>query len=103
MSEYDLTGSKNAIALNESESVGVFAHKKFNTNQTRSTLFTPEYLLEWAKAVNDAYEDEPAVEVVFTPKKPIVAKANSDDADVGIGLAPRLMPEDYEEIIGESE
>ena len=100
MSDYELTGSANAIGFNETNTVGAFVCEGFTTNQTRTGLFTPEGLLEWAQAVNDAYGDNPAVEIVFTPNKPLVAKKRDTDKDVniGIGLAPRLKPDDYEEL-----
>lgn len=105
MSDYNLTGDSTAVALNESNTVGVFAYKNINNNQTRSALFTPEYLLEWAKAVNDAYGDDPAIEVVFTPDKPMVATKKTDkQTQVGIGIAPRLKPDDYDDLVdGDSE
>lgn len=104
MNDYNLEASETSLSLNESNTVGAFAFRGMTDNQTRTTLFTPETLLEWAKAVNDAFEDDPAIEIVFTPKKPMVAKKVSDkDVNIGIGVAPRLKPDDYEEMIGDSD
>jgi hypothetical protein len=104
MSEYEIEASETSLSLNESNTVGAFAYQSMTDNQTRTTLFTPETLLEWAKAVNDAYEDDPAIEIVFTPKKPMVAKKVSDtNVSIGIGVAPRLRPDDYDGMIGDSE
>jgi len=101
MSDYELNGSDVAVELNKSRSVGVFSTESVRSNQTRTTLFTPEYLLEWAKAVAEAYEDEPAIEVVFTPKKPMVAQ-HINANQIGIGIAPRLRPDEWEELDGDS-
>ena len=87
--EYELKGGPSGVALNRENTVGVFAHTHFTTNQTRSSLFDPDYLVEWAKAVRDAYGLE--VEVVFTPDKPMVAVDPDPDVTslAGIAVCPR--------------
>ena len=91
--EIQLMGSKDSVALNAGDTIAVFAYDHTKNNQTRTTTFTPELLLEWAKRVNEAYGDDPAVELVFTPDKPLIARKQTTDKEpsIGIGLAPRLL------------
>ena len=88
-----LVGNKDSVSLNSSDTVSVFAYQHTTTNQTRTTTFTPRLLLEWAKRVDEAYGDDPSVEIVFTPEKPIVARKAGTDKDphLGIALAPRIF------------
>jgi len=95
MSEYDLTANSKSIALEPTETIGI-SSLHFTGKQTRSAKFTPALLREWAEAVEDAFDGEPAVEIVFTPDKPIVAREITDDdysESVGVCLAPRLVPD----------
>jgi len=95
MSDQDLYGGIHGIGLEPAKVVGVMATEHMRTNQTRTTRFDPKYLLEWAKAVNEAYERE--VEVVFTPERPMLAHESGADPTVGIGVAPRLSKEDVDD------
>jgi hypothetical protein len=69
-------------------------------NKRTKTYFTPEYLVEWAKAVKDCYENKGHIEVLFHKDAPMVARLVADEDEnepsIGIGIAPRLPAEDYE-------
>ena len=87
MPEYSLYGTEIAVALDATNTVGIFPGKEITTNQTRSTLFSPDMLVKWAKAVEDAYGAE--ARVVFTPERPMLATHPDEDALIGIAVAPR--------------
>lgn len=94
----EIVGGRNAISFNTQATVGVMATGHHTTNQTRSALFNPRYLKMWAKTVHEAYGDQAEVEVIFTPDRPMVAVKSSDKAaKVGIGVAPRTLPEEVED------
>lgn len=91
--DIELSGGLNAIGFNRLDTVGAMALDNIATNQTRRTKYSTSVLKEWAIAVDEAYDG--AVEIMFTPDRPMVAvKINTDDdrddARVGIGAAPRL-------------
>jgi hypothetical protein len=99
MSDHELNGLNDdpeSIALNTEDTVAITEYKRYSDNQTRVGYFTPEYLLEWAEAIHEAYGDTPCVEVVFTPDKPMTATeggSETDDEKLGIAVAPRIFPE----------
>lgn len=93
MAGYGLHGTDAAVSLNKEHTIGVTTPDRITTNQTRTTLFEPELLSEWADAVAEAYNDP--VRVVFTPDRPIIATAG-ESAVVGIGLAPRVLPDEMD-------
>ena len=105
MSEYNLFGGPRSIRWNSANTVGAFAHQGVTDNQTRSGYYTTSDLVEWAKAIEGAYGENETVEVVFTPNKPMVATEFERDTEmsIGIGVAPLLEPDDYEETKGDSE
>ena len=105
MSDYTLTGGPRSIGLNESNTVGAFVHEGITNNQTKSGYYTAGQLVDWAKAVQDTYGEDEAVEVVFTPQRPMVATGRDPDTEmkIGIGVAPMLEPDAYAELKAESE
>lgn len=99
MSDDHLTGSDDSIGINSDNTVGIIEVPYIKTNETRSCKFTTSKLVEWAEAVDEAYDG--VVNVVFTPKRPLVATEvipNDDNtARVGVSVAPRLPPKDLED------
>ena len=90
-----LNGSTNSIGLNLSNTAGVMALEGIPTNETRRTKFTSGFLVEWAELVDETYDC--CIEIVFTPEKPMIAvPCDDEEAKLGIGLAPRLLPGETE-------
>ena len=89
----NLIGEEHSMSLNETNTMGVMTVDRLTTNQTRTVSFSSTGLVEWAKAVEEAYDGDP-VDVMFAPERPIVAVkgGESNDASLGIGLAHRLPP-----------
>lgn len=86
------TSEPHAIGMNTSNTVGIRMFD-FTTNQTRSTIFTPRFLREWAEFVEDVYGEDGAVEVVFTPDCSMMARPVTDDPldeSIGVAVAPRI-------------
>lgn len=89
MTDYELYGDSGHIGLNGStDTVAVASPSDITTNETRVTKFDPDFLIEWAEAVKDAYGHEAAV--VFTPGKPMMATKRGKDCTLGIAIAPRI-------------
>lgn len=107
MNNVELTGSRKSLGLNKGNTVGAFAYQHMTDNQTRSTLYTAGELVTWAKAIEEAYGSDEPVEVVFTPNKPMIAteyvKNDGEDVPLGIGIAPLLEPDVYDEMMGEDD
>jgi len=105
MTDITLKAFDDHVGLNDSASVGIMQPDTFTGSQTRSTLFTPEYLREWAELIEEAYSDETVVEVVHTPDCPMVAKKyngkGGEESTIGVAVAPRVHQEEYEETTGE--
>lgn len=89
MTEYNLMGYRDHIALNPSDTVAVVDPTEYRTNQTRTIRFDTNLMKEWIEALEEAYGRE--VEIQFTPGMPAVGYPRSDDdATMGIAIAPRL-------------
>lgn len=84
--EYDLNGRPGVVAIDGFANVVGIGTTPFTNNQTRTTMFRTDRLVEWAEAVDDAYG--PYVEVVFTPEKPMVATHQEGDGSIGVCVAP---------------
>ena len=99
--QYTITGHDSSFSLNKSYTMGVMEVPGLKTNQTRSTYFTTSVLLEWAEAIVEAYGENEAVEIMFTPEKPIIARQINPDggeSKLGLGAAPRLDQDSYAEL-----
>lgn len=95
----EIIGGRNAVSFNRAETVGVMPSDYHRTNETRTATFDPRYLKLWARCVEEAYGEDSAVEIIFTPGKPMVAvKSTTDTVRCGIGVAPRMSREEYEEM-----
>lgn len=98
MNEWELFGDKGWIAINgRKNTVGIVSVDGITDNQTRSAIFTPRLLKLWAEAAMEAYGSE--ARIIFTPDNPVIAtdydKDRSGFADIGIAVAPRAPPEDF--------
>lgn len=92
-----LTGMTSHVVMTSSDrTIGV--SRPVSNNQTRRAHFSARRLVEWAKQVQEAQEDEFDDEVVveLTPEKPLMAKS-SEDAEIGIALAPIVPGGDTDE------
>jgi hypothetical protein len=96
MTEYNLVGYGDHIALNPSDTVAVVDPAEYTTNQTRTMRFDTKLLQEWLEALEEAYGRE--VEIQFTPGMPAVGYPRTDDeTTMGIAIAPRLDDDEKEQ------